>query len=85
MKKEEFLEFKDIYREACLKIINDNGTCMEISCEHCPFNPSNVYSGKDCFQKYCDIEIDPRECDPQLKKSCIEYLELFDKNFWEVK
>ena len=85
MKKEEFLEFNSIYRETCLKIIEDNGTCMEISCGDCPFNPTNVRSGKDCFQKYCNIEIDPRECDPQLKKSCIEYLELFDKNFWEVK
>ena len=53
---------------------------MEISCEHCPFNPSNVYSGKDCIHKYCNGDIDPALPDPQLKKSCIEYLKLFDES-----
>ena len=58
------------YEEVCEQIIKQEGRCVNIDCEDCPFN-----IGNDCVNAgYAIRDIAYNKKDPLLLKSCIEYL-----------
>ena len=83
MKKEDFIEHREEYLDACKTFIRTLGACArahsisKLSCPDCPFYIDNAGNGKGCISNHytgIDHPIIPSEL---LANSAKQYLKLY--------
>lgn len=82
MRREDFKEIKEEYIMGCKKIIKQEGDCVDVGCDNCPFSCENL---SDTKLSYCGKYIHPNvpsyysEVDNLRLEKALQFIQQFEK------